>query len=128
VSLKPPSGTCRRPQSAVAGQGVGNIRAWLYRVATNVCLDMVRAKERRLPSLQSFRDVPWLEPYPDALLEPASEAERPDLVAVSRETIALAFRCPGSPRPHQATPGPLHRQVLTLMNGSDVRTREQCTA
>src|ERR671917_170793 len=48
------------------------MRAWLYKIATNACLDAIKAKGRRVPSLGSFRDVPWLEPYPDRQLEQAA--------------------------------------------------------
>src|ERR1700742_3006848 len=44
------------------------LRAWLYKIATNACLDAIKAKQRRLPALHSFMDVPWLQPYPDVLL------------------------------------------------------------
>ena len=68
------------------------LRAWLYRIATNVCLDMLRARKRRLPSLHSFGEVPWLTPYPDRLLdEVAPSDEEPDAVVVARETIELTF-------------------------------------
>src|SRR5215510_11258529 len=43
-------------------------RAWLYRIATNVCLDMLRRSRRRLSGMQSFAEVAWLQPYPDRLL------------------------------------------------------------
>jgi RNA polymerase sigma factor (sigma-70 family) len=67
-------------------------RAWLYRIATNVCLDMVRRRARRLATLQSFADVPWLQPYPDRLLdEVAPSDDEPHAVVVERETIELAF-------------------------------------
>jgi RNA polymerase sigma-70 factor (ECF subfamily) len=67
-------------------------RAWLYRVATNVCIDMIRRSSRRLAALRSFAEVPWLQPYPDRLLdEIASSGDEPDAVAVDRETIELAF-------------------------------------
>src|SRR5215212_9759394 len=67
-------------------------RAWLYKIATNACLDAIRAKERRVPSLGSFRDVPWLQPYPDRLLaEIAPPDEEPAAAAVQRETIELTF-------------------------------------
>src|SRR6267143_4484884 len=67
-------------------------RAWLFRIATNVCLDMLRRNARRLPALHSFAEVPWLQPYPDRLLdEMAPSDEEPDAVVVERETIELAF-------------------------------------
>jgi RNA polymerase sigma-70 factor (TIGR02960 family) len=67
-------------------------RAWLYRIATNVCLDELRRRERRVPALESIRDVPWLQPYPDRLLdEVAPREEEPDAVVFARETIELAF-------------------------------------
>jgi RNA polymerase sigma-70 factor (ECF subfamily) len=69
-----------------------SLRAWLYRIATNVCLDAIRARSRRVGDIRSFAEVPWLQPYPDRLLdEIAATDEEPDAVAVSRETIELAF-------------------------------------
>ena len=69
-----------------------NVRAWLYKIATNSCLDHIKAARRRVPSLASFRDVPWLEPYPDRLLaQAAPPGEEPHAQAVERETIALTF-------------------------------------
>src|SRR5262249_15064499 len=67
-------------------------RAWLYRIATNVCLDMLRRSSHPAAGLHSFAGVPWLQPYSDRLLdEVAPSADRPDAVAVGRETIELAF-------------------------------------
>ena len=67
-------------------------RAWLYKIATNACLDAIKRDGRRVPSLGSFRDVPWLQPYPDRLLdEIAPPADEPDATVVSRETIELTF-------------------------------------
>ncbi|HEX5619106.1 MAG TPA: RNA polymerase subunit sigma-70 [Solirubrobacteraceae bacterium] len=72
--------------------GDDNVRAWMYKIATNVCLDALRARSRRTPALQSFADVPWLQPYPDRLLdEIAPPEDEPDAVVVARETIALAY-------------------------------------
>jgi RNA polymerase sigma-70 factor (ECF subfamily) len=68
------------------------VRAWLYRIATNVCLDAIRRSGRRLKSLESMREVSWITPYPDRLLdEMAPSADEPDAVVVTRETIELAF-------------------------------------
>jgi RNA polymerase sigma-70 factor (TIGR02960 family) len=73
-------------------QGGPGFRAWLYRIATNACLDELRRSRRRVPSLHSFAEVPWLQPYPDRLLdEVASSDSQPDAVVVARETIALTF-------------------------------------
>jgi RNA polymerase sigma-70 factor (ECF subfamily) len=68
------------------------LRAWLYKIATNACLDAIKRSGRRVPSLGSFRDVPWLQPYPDRLLaEVAPPDEEPEAALVSRETIELTF-------------------------------------
>src|SRR5215210_331430 len=73
-------------------EGGDGFRAWLYRIATNACLDAIRRRSRRVPSLSSFAEVPWLQPYPDRLLdEVAPSQEEPDAVLVVRETIELAF-------------------------------------
>ncbi|GIJ13162.1 RNA polymerase subunit sigma-70 [Micromonospora andamanensis] len=67
---------------------VENVRAWLYRIATNACLDAIKAKGRRVHELESFRDIPWLEPYPDVQMAPA---DNPHAAVVERETIELTF-------------------------------------
>jgi RNA polymerase sigma-70 factor (TIGR02960 family) len=67
-------------------------RAWLYRIATNVCLDMLRRNAHRARVLRSFAELPWLQPYPDRLLdEVAASGEQPDTAVIERETIELAF-------------------------------------
>ncbi len=69
-----------------------HFRAWLYRIATNVCLDLLRRRSRQAGEMSSFAEVPWLQPYPDQLLdEMAPSGDQPDAVVVSRETIELAF-------------------------------------
>jgi RNA polymerase sigma-70 factor (ECF subfamily) len=70
-------------------RGKASFRAWLYRIATNACLDVLARRPRRV-SPQS--DVPWLQPYPDELLDEVHATEAgPDDVVVSKETIELAF-------------------------------------
>ncbi len=70
--------------------GRSTFRAWLYRIATNACLDLL-AKHRPEPA--GGGEVPWLQPYPDRLLDelPAAGADEPETMAVSRETIELAY-------------------------------------
>ncbi|MDA0179064.1 RNA polymerase subunit sigma-70 [Solirubrobacter phytolaccae] len=79
-----------RAWKARAGlSGAEGLRAWLYKIATNVCLDGLRAKKRRAPTQG---EIPWLQPYPDRLLdEVAPSAEEPDAVVVARETIELTY-------------------------------------
>src|SRR4051794_28623502 len=65
-----------------------SLRAWLYKIATNVCLDVLRRARRRAAGAE----VPWLQPYPDELLdEIAPSDEQPDAVVVARETIELTY-------------------------------------
>jgi RNA polymerase sigma-70 factor (ECF subfamily) len=72
--------------------GSSLVRAWLYRIATNVCLDAIRRSARRLTSMETIREVPWITPYPDRLLdEIAPTDDEPEAVVVTRETIELAF-------------------------------------
>jgi RNA polymerase sigma-70 factor (ECF subfamily) len=83
-------------------EGRSTFRAWLYKIATNACLDFLKGRPRRVlpydvvppaapdsPTLPATGEQAWLEPYPDRLL--ASEDEGPDAVVVARETIELAF-------------------------------------
>ncbi len=61
--------------------GGPHARAWLYRIATNACLDALKRRTRRPQTVESLGEVPWIEPYPDSLLDDT----------VTRETIELAF-------------------------------------
>ncbi|OLT14464.1 RNA polymerase subunit sigma-70 [Pseudonocardia sp. CNS-139] len=66
-------------------------RAWLYKIATNASLDLIRRERRRVRTVGTHTEVPWLEPYPDRLLDQASPEDEPDAAVVARETIELAF-------------------------------------
>ena len=86
-------------------EGRASVRSWLYRIATNRCLNHLRDRGRRLPELpaplEPLRPPPrptrlsepvWLEPYPDVLLEGVLDREQePDARYESREAIGLAF-------------------------------------
>jgi RNA polymerase sigma-70 factor (ECF subfamily) len=82
-------------------EGRAALRSWLYRIATNVCLDSLGGRERRArpmdlgpagaPVLENLRELPeatWLQPVPDALVVPGGD---PAEVAVARESVRLAF-------------------------------------
>jgi RNA polymerase sigma-70 factor, ECF subfamily len=69
--------------------GRSTFRAWLYRIATNACLDYLGGHARRpTPVAGGASEIGWLQPYPDRLL---GCAEEPDTATVARETIELAF-------------------------------------
>src|SRR5436189_5321605 len=74
-------------------EGRASLRSWLYRIATNVCLDMLAGRERRarpmdlgparepvVENLNTLPEVTWIQPIPD-----------PAELAVEHETIRLAF-------------------------------------
>ncbi|MDG4824650.1 RNA polymerase subunit sigma-70 [Asanoa sp. WMMD1127] len=71
-------------------EGRSTFRAWLYRIATNACLDLLATCR---PEPASGGEVRWLQPYPDRLLDelPARDADEPETLAVARETIELAY-------------------------------------
>jgi RNA polymerase sigma-70 factor (ECF subfamily) len=52
---------------------------------------MLRQRSRRVASMTSYVDLPWLQPYPDALLDEVAGADEPAEAAIGRETIELAF-------------------------------------
>lgn len=84
-------------------EGRAALRSWLYRIATNVCLDMLNQKERRVRPMDlgpaqsadasllgnPLPETTWIEPIPDRRVLP-TEADPAEL-AESRETIRLAF-------------------------------------
>jgi RNA polymerase sigma-70 factor (ECF subfamily) len=80
-------------------------KAWLYKIATNACLDRLKKRRRRVQSHQvapqadperpmgpPVHEYLWIEPAPDSLLEiPADVGLQPDSRASMRESISLAF-------------------------------------
>ena len=80
-------------------EGRSSVRTWLYRIATNRCLNLLRAAGRRPttaaplpvtpPEPSRLFEVPWLQPCPDALLEDLSDhAAGPESRYESREAIS----------------------------------------
>ncbi|MFG2717278.1 sigma-70 family RNA polymerase sigma factor [Streptomyces sp. NPDC048416] len=83
-------------------EGRSSLRSWLYRIATNVCLDMLTAGNKRArpmdltaptpvanAQLNSRPEVTWLEPVPDGRVLPS--IEDPAEAALARESVRLAF-------------------------------------
>jgi len=83
--------------------GRASLRTWLYRIATNRCLDALRAARRRpprqwdIPGIEppeptGLGEIHWLEPYPDALLDDAGSASPgPETRREQAESLSLAF-------------------------------------
>jgi RNA polymerase sigma-70 factor (TIGR02960 family) len=101
-------------------------RAWLYRIATNVCVDRARALQRRA---RSGTEVSWLTPYPDTVLDdvPAT-ADEPDEAYVARETIELAFLAALQVLPPRQRATLLAREVLGLPAADTARLLETSVA
>jgi RNA polymerase sigma-70 factor (TIGR02960 family) len=88
-------------QGLDAFEGRASIRTWLYRIATNRCLNARRSASRRpakewdMPSVEppeptGFGEIPWLEPYPDSLLDDALDLG-PEARYAQSESMSLAF-------------------------------------
>jgi len=106
-------------------------RAWMYRIVTNTCLDMLRTRKRRVlpqdvappvepgpPSTETRPDIPWLEPYPDALLPDSAD---PQAALLLRESVRLALI-----RAMQLLP-PRQRAALILHDVLDWSTSDVST-
>ncbi|GLF94884.1 RNA polymerase subunit sigma-70 [Streptomyces yaizuensis] len=109
-------------------QGRSGFRAWLYRIATNVCLDDLARRRRRTvaaagsdggPARSATAEVTWLQPCPDRLLDLAAPAgTEPETAAIGRETIELAFLAAIQHLP------PRQRAVLVLRDAAGLPAQE----
>jgi RNA polymerase sigma-70 factor (ECF subfamily) len=113
-----------RARARFRREGRWSFRAWLYRIATNACLDHLARRsprllpadvgpaadpEAELPPVAS--DVPWLDPYPDRLVDPHE-------AAVARETLEIAFVAAIQHLP------PRQRATLILRDAAGFSARE----
>ncbi len=113
-----------RARKGFRREGRWSFRAWLYRIATNACLDhLARRSTRLLPADVAsaadpeaepppvLSDVPWLDPYPDRLVDPHE-------AAVARETLEIAFVAAIQHLP------PRQRATLILRDAAGFSARE----
>ncbi|WP_026875767.1 RNA polymerase subunit sigma-70 [Jiangella gansuensis] len=124
-------------------RGPGTYRAWLYSIATRACLDVLKRHRRRQvrtslpdPSPEATTSylaptppvaVPWLQPYPDHLLDEvvdrnAESGASPASTVVARETVELAFLAAVQHLPAR------QRAVLILRDVLDWSARETASA
>jgi RNA polymerase sigma-70 factor (TIGR02960 family) len=111
-----------------AFEGRASVRAWLYRIATNRCLDALRARSRRPREVQAMTEPPdptrrtepiWVEPYPDVLLEDLPDRSPGSAARYeARESIELAFVVALQRLP------PRQRAALVLQDVLGFRTAE----
>jgi RNA polymerase sigma-70 factor, ECF subfamily len=119
-------------------EGRSLLRTWLYRIATNVCLNALERAPRRVmpqdvvPPVTARTDasearadpgftpdIPWLQPYPDTFLEPSAPCDdEPETQTVARETIQLVFLAALQHLP------PRQRAILILRDVLDWSARE----
>ena len=116
-----------RARKGFRREGRWSFRAWLYRIATNACLDQLARRSPRLlpadvasaadPEVEPppvASDVPWLDPYPDGLVDPHE-------AAVARETLEIAFVAAIQHLP------PRQRAALILCDAAGFSARETAT-
>ncbi|MDQ6772379.1 MAG: sigma-70 family RNA polymerase sigma factor [Candidatus Dormibacteraeota bacterium] len=103
-------------------EGRAAVRSWLYRIATNVCLDMLKGKDRRTrpmdlgparepveANLSTRSEATWIEPIPDSSISPEGD---PAEVAVARESVRLALMSALQQLPARQRAALILREVL----------------
>ena len=105
-------------------EGRAALRSWLYRIATNVCLDSIAGRERRarpmdlgpsrepvVSNLNALPEVTWIEPVPEGLIVPDGD---PAEVTAARETVRYLQRVVDSFALRQRITGHAFAQSLTF--------------
>ena len=98
-----------RARAGFGADGRFSVRAWLYRIATNACLDVLRGRPRRMleapgppadpdAPVGPPADLPWIQPYPDRLLAPERTTPEPPWSRARRSSS------PSSPRSSTCRP------------------------
>ncbi|HLU28368.1 MAG TPA: RNA polymerase subunit sigma-70, partial [Glycomyces sp.] len=114
-------------------EGRSSLRSWLYRITTNVCLDMLKGPQRRArptdlaPASEAGTPLPapepeyvWIEPIPDAMAFGADPAEH----AAAKETMRLAFVAAVQHLPAKQRAVMLMREVLRFSAAETAETLE----
>lgn len=120
-------------------EGRSSLRSWLYRIATNVCLDMLSAGNKRARPMDLSASTPlaraalaprpdhtWLEPVPDARVLPT--VEDPAEAAVAKESVRLAFMAALQQLPPKQRAVLILREVLAWRAGEVAELLETSVA
>ena len=107
-------------------EGRSSLRSWLYRIATNTCLDTISRRKRRLlpeeygpkadpqaPPGEPVAEGVWIEPYPDETLAVEDGYASPDATYEEREAVELAFVAAMQHLPPRQRAVLILREVLT---------------
>jgi RNA polymerase sigma-70 factor (ECF subfamily) len=121
-----------------------SLKTWLYRIATNVCLDTLSASNRQRIRALEASDTPgvvsddlvltqrsrehWVEPIPDAMALPAGDDVNPEERALLRESIRLAFVAALQYLPPRQRAALLLTQVLNFSAAETAETLEMSVA
>lgn len=119
-------------RSRATFEGRSSFRNWLYRIATNACLNHLERSPKRVtaPDVVAATDdpratprwapeMPWIQPFPDEVMEQAAPPEtEPEAVLAARETIELVYLAAIQHLP------PRQRAVLLLCDALDWSARE----
>jgi RNA polymerase sigma-70 factor (ECF subfamily) len=123
--------------------GRATVRYWLYRIATNACLNALAARAAshrvlpesygpptdRLPDREPAYDTPWLDPYPDSALDDAIDrSPPPDVRYDTREAVQLAFMSAIHYLPPRQRAALLLRDVLGWSAAESARLLESSVA
>jgi RNA polymerase sigma-70 factor (TIGR02960 family) len=119
-------------------EGRASLRTWLYRIATNRCLNALRDRRRRPEEVPSMVEPPestrrvepiWVEPYPDVLLEGLAEtAPGPETRYETREAVGLAFVAALQHLPPRQRAALVLRDVLGFRTGEVAEMLESSEA
>jgi RNA polymerase sigma-70 factor (TIGR02960 family) len=109
-------------------EGRSSLRTWLYRIATNTGLDALRRKPQKV-AVGKGVEVPWLQPFPDELLDQvATDEEEPGSTVLARETIELTFLVAVQHLPPRQRAVLLMRDVLGWSAAQAAEALEQSVA